>query len=445
MYSFYQTSVTLSPLHDVTELPNMTTHTPQPFTLGITYRPRRSGFAWWQTVDPAELRDELAHIAYLGLDTIRLSLTWEEFQPGQRRIGSRAMGTLELALDAALSAKLRVVPLLFPVGMDGLLALPDWANGASVIDELTGIGGVGPTVTIQAIGSATVLSDQRYRTNQARDLFSYRPILAAQRYLIGEVVGYFGSHPAIWAWQIGEGLERARRPTSPEVVQAWYTTMANSIHQQRQDANILGVTTIRGLSLKAGPRPEQILASCNLLGVTADPPELPGEPRRHTTYAAFVHALTAGLAGTATIVTAIGLPTTEQRGGLWANESFYGRQHSVFYADDEQQATFFNTALDRLYQAGAAGVWLAAYADHHPEVWKMPPLDNSPRLRTLGIVHAQGHEKLAAGAVRDFAARLRKNNATIHIPQPAGIDAERYWHDPSRRIVELWNEFESES
>jgi hypothetical protein len=433
-----------SPKQEIRFAHIMTTNPPS-FSFGISYRPRRSGFDWWDAVDQAELRDELAHIAYLGFDTIRLSLTWEQFQPSQRKIGSRAMSILERVLDAARTAKLRVVPLLFPVGMDGLLTLPDWANGASVIDELTGLGGVGPTITVQAAGSATVLSDQRYHPNQTRDLFSYRPLLAAQRYLIGEVVGYFSSHPAIWAWQLGEGFERARRPSSPEGVQAWYTTMANAIHQQRQDARILGVTTIRGLSLKAGPRPEQILASCDMLGITADPPELPGSPRRHTTYAAFVHALTAGLAGQPILVTALGIPTTEQRGGFWANEPCYGRQRSFFYADNEQQATFYHTALDRLEQAGADGVWLAAYADPHPDVWRKPPLDYAPRLRTLGIVDAQGHEKLAAAAIRDFATRMHKNDGTTRRSQPASIDAERYWHDPSRQMIELWNEFESES
>lgn len=415
------------------------------FSFGITYRPRRSGFNWWQTVDPAELRDELAHLSYLGFTSIRLSLTWEQFQPSQRRIGSRAMSTLELALDAALNAKLQVVPLLFPVGVDGFLALPDWANGASVIEELTGIGSVGPTVTIQPPGSASMLYNGGYHANQARDLFSYRPILGAQRYLINEVVGYFGSHPAISAWQLAEGFERARRPVTPEAVQAWYSSMANTIHQQRQSARILGVTTMRGLRLKAGPRPDQILASCDMLGVSADPPEPPGEPRRHTSYAAFSYALAAGLAGRPAIVTAVGLPTTEQRGGMWANEQYYGRQRPVFYADLEQQATFLHTVLDRLYQAGAAGVWLAAYADHHPEAWRKPPLDYIPRLRTLGIVDTHGNEKLAAGAVRDFAARLQREQGQAKATPTTGIDAERYWHDPARGSLDLWNEFESES
>jgi hypothetical protein len=179
-----------------------------------------------------------------------------------------------------------------------------------------------------------------------------------------------------------------------------------------------------------------------MLGVSAEPPELPGEPRRHTSYATFLHTLTVGLAGMPAIVTAVGMPTTEQRGGVWANEQVYGRSQTLFYADLEQQAGFVEAGLDRLYRAGAAGVWLAAFADHHPELWRLPPLDRYPRLRTLGLIDAQGQEKPATAAVRAFARRLREAGGDRVTQQPAAIDAERYWHNPARMLAEFWAEFE---
>src|SRR4051812_4025639 len=97
-----------------------------PFSVGLTYWPRRTAFRWWQAFDRAETRDELAHIAALGCDTVRFCLRWEDFQPGQRRINSAALDALEQALDAAAEAGLRVVAALFPVAVGGALQLPAW-------------------------------------------------------------------------------------------------------------------------------------------------------------------------------------------------------------------------------------------------------------------------------------------------------------------------------
>jgi hypothetical protein len=413
------------------------------FSLGLTYWPRGSGYALWEHTDRAALRDELAHIADLGCNTLRVCLTWEEFQPAARQIGSRALRALEQLLDAAQDAGLGVVPVLFPVASAGVLALPAWANGASLLDELTGAGGLMPTLVVPVPGAA-VLYDGSYHSNQARDLFSYRPMLAAQRYQIDEVVGYFGAHPAIWAWQLGDGLERAHRPASAEAVAAWYAGMADAVRERRAAAKVLGVTMRRGLGLRAGPRPEQIVASCDLLGVSADPPEPPGEARRHTSYAAFLYALASGLAGRPAIVTALGMPTTGVRGGEWVSEQIFGRARPYFYADVEQQAGFLNAALERLYSAGAAGAWLAGYADYPAEQWARPPLDRTPRQRTLGLVDAQGREKPAAAAVREFAAQLRRDGGAIRDAALQGVDPERHWHDPARHMDELWAGFEGE-
>src|SRR5436190_15985860 len=73
----------------------------QPFSLGLTYWPRRTAFGWWQADDRGATHDELAHVAALGCDTVRFCLRWEDFQPGPQRLNSAALNTLEHALDTA--------------------------------------------------------------------------------------------------------------------------------------------------------------------------------------------------------------------------------------------------------------------------------------------------------------------------------------------------------
>ena len=43
------------------------------FELGINYWPRRRAMYMWRDFDLAEIRDELAHIADMGFDTVRLA------------------------------------------------------------------------------------------------------------------------------------------------------------------------------------------------------------------------------------------------------------------------------------------------------------------------------------------------------------------------------------
>jgi endo-1,4-beta-mannosidase len=414
------------------------------FTLGLTYRPRLSGFGWWDQFDAIATAEELAHIADIGCTSIRLCLSWEAFQPSSRRIGGRAMRVLEATLDAALQANLQVVATLFPLADGGILAIPDWANGSSLIDELTEQRGAQPTLTIPQAQGLPIFSEGRYRPNRTRDLFAYQPILRAQRYLISEVVGYFGSHQSLWGWQLGAGIERAHPPQSAEVAARWYQLMADAIREQCPNAQILGETTMHAMARQTSPRPEDLLTACTQLGVAAYPAEPPALARRHTSFAAFAHALATGLTNRPVTVTALGMPTTSQHGGRWAEEHVFGRPQTIFYGDTEQQAAYYETALQRLYQAGAAGIWLASYSDYAQANAHTPPFDWAPRERSLGIIDAQGNEKPAAGVIRAFATELRRQQWKCASATRQLIDTERHWHNPQASIADLWAGFEPE-
>jgi hypothetical protein len=413
-------------------------------SLGLTYWPRRTAFGWWQAFDRGEAREELAHVAALGCDTVRFCLRWEDFQPGPSRVNSGALDALEHALDAAQGAGLRVVAALFPVALGGALQLPGWANSVDPLDELlqaTRL--IGPTMVVRAAGAPALLYEGAYHANRAPDLFSDTKILDAQRYLVREVVGYFKSHPALWAWQLGEGLERITKPRSAQAVYEWYAALAEAVHEQDFRARLLGVTSPRGLRLHAGPRPADLAAVCNLVGVAADPPEPPaGERPNHGAYVAYLHALTAALGRAPALVTSFGLPTAPDGRAGWISDSAYGRALRAYRGEAEQQSLFVAATLDRLHAAGATGAWLASYADYGQPLWRVPPLDRAIRERTLGLVDADGREKPAAAALRAFAAERRP---VVEIAPAVEADPDRYWREPKRSFDELWREFNSES
>ncbi|MFN8503592.1 hypothetical protein [Kouleothrix sp.] len=431
----------------------MTKDTPR-FSVGLTYWPRNAGFGWWRAFDRGAAREELAHVASLGCDTVRFCLLWEDFQPGPQRLNSGALNALEQALEAAHAAGLRVVAALFPLALGGALQLPAWANGADPLDQLRRMARLeGPVLVAPPARGPLLLAEGRYRHNQANDLFTDAAVLAAQRYLIREVVGYFGAHPALAAWQLGEGIERVRKPASAAAAHEWLAAMAEAVREQRPGARVLGVVSAHALGMRAAPRPEHIAHTCDWLGVAADPPQPPGGARgNHARFVLFLHALAAALGRRPALVTQLGLPTVAAgqpgwnaagQGGQpgWISDSAYGQPLRAYRGDGEQQAMLIEQALDGLQRAGAPGAWLAAYADYPPALWRQPPLDRAIRERTLGLVDAAGKEKLAAGALRRFAAQRRP---ALEAPAPIELDHERYWRDPRRELARLWHEFGAE-
>ena len=60
------------------------------FRVGVNYWPARTAMAWWSSFDEDEVAADFARIAAAGLDSVRLFLTWEAFQP--------APGTVDAAM-----------------------------------------------------------------------------------------------------------------------------------------------------------------------------------------------------------------------------------------------------------------------------------------------------------------------------------------------------------
>ena len=143
----------------------------------------------------------------------------------------------------------------------------------------------------------------------------------------------------------------------------------------------------------------------------------------------------------------VGLATAagDLAGQVVAGELF-GRPVSLALADEQRQASLVEEALAALHRDGAAGVWLARYADIHPELWNIAPADRSWWARGAGLVAPDGHEKPAAAAVRAFAARRRAGSLPAPTAPPVlPLDPERYWRDPAGSLRALWEDWHRES
>ncbi|MCU0494609.1 MAG: hypothetical protein MUD01_23735 [Chloroflexaceae bacterium] len=420
------------------------------FLLGLNYWPRRKQNSsapplTWAEADSGALRAELAHIAELGCMGVRFTLRWEEFQPGPARVGSAAMRMLERALDAAQDARLQVVVTLFDVALGGAIHLPQWATGLEPGLEMALTRHFGPPLTLTTPSQPPIVYEMGYHRTPVRDLFGEAVQLEAQRYLIREVVGYFGGHPALRGWQLGQGVERARLARSPDVALEWLARHAE-LARTYGATQLLAESSAWALSRRDTLRPDY-LSEVPATAVLATRPATPLQLSRpwSVEYVLFLHALAATLARRPVIVGDLGLATASGGQPGPVTDDYFGRLSTGYLVDEEQQARFVEEGLARLQRQGAAGVWLAAYADHQAETWPMPPLDRVVSGRTLGLVRADGSEKPAADSLRAFAARMGRGELpTPGSPPTLDLDPEAYWRQPARELARLWREWQAQ-
>lgn len=405
----------------------------------MTYWPRLSAYRGWSAFDRGAAREELAQIASFGCDTVRLCLRWEDFQPRPARIASPAMRALEQTLDVAQEVGLQTVAALFVGALGGSLLLPSWTTGSTLTDDDVQLATRFGPLLIPSEPRPSVVYDDTHHDARVRALYRDTAQIEAQRYLVREVIGYFGAHPALWAWQLGYDLERATLPRSSEEAYDWLATLSDYAREQGAK-RLIGVTSPRGLAKRETLRPEQIAELNDLVGVHTFPHEpLRINDARSPLGVTFLHQLTAALAGKPVVVANLALATAPDDKSRWVSDRVFGRVARSYLASEDEQATWLEETLLALWRAGAAGVWLASYADVPIDLWRIAPFDRFQRERTIGVVRADGREKPAAEVLRRFAAR-RNDPRPTPPTSPIEIDPEIYWRDPTNEMQRLLRE-----
>ncbi len=80
----------------------------------------------WREFDLAEVRDDMAHIADIGFDAVRLFALTQDFLPAPMTVAPDMIARLVMVTGAAKDAGLRVVPTLIILNMSGAIWWPAW-------------------------------------------------------------------------------------------------------------------------------------------------------------------------------------------------------------------------------------------------------------------------------------------------------------------------------
>lgn len=100
-----------------------------PLRFGVNYTPRRGWFHAWYDFDAGHAREDLAQIAGLGLDHVRVFHLWPLLQPNRALVRTAAVDQLARLVDLAAEAGLDVLV----DGVQGHLSsfdfYPEWTRG----------------------------------------------------------------------------------------------------------------------------------------------------------------------------------------------------------------------------------------------------------------------------------------------------------------------------
>lgn len=67
----------------------------QPFRLGVNYWPAQSAMGFWRNFDEVALVRDFGQVKGAGLDSVRLFLSWEDFQPSPAVVDTKMLGLLQ--------------------------------------------------------------------------------------------------------------------------------------------------------------------------------------------------------------------------------------------------------------------------------------------------------------------------------------------------------------
>jgi endo-1,4-beta-mannosidase len=391
------------------------------FRLGVNYWPARTAMGWWPDFDQAEVAADFAEIASRGFDSVRLFLTWEDFQPSAATVDTAMLDGLVTVADHAEQAGLVVMPTLFTGHMSGVNWIPEWALGDSDGND-----------------RFRVVSDRKITKAALRNWYADPEIVRAQAMLAGEAAAALAGHEALWAWDLGNESSNCVVPPSRSSARNWLERIAAAIRAADETALITIGLHMEDLEedRKLGPR--EAAAACDFLSMHGYPIYThwaDGPTDEHVL--SFAAHVTQWLGdGREVLFSEFGLPTYH-RGDPAADQAL--RQCSFPLVEERSAAAFTARALVALQRAGCTGAMLWCYSDYDSTIWENPPLDLAVHERSFGLWRADRSAKPSAAAVEEFSGTPLIDRPDDH--KWIDIEVDEFLLDPGVHLPRLYRRY----
>jgi len=383
------------------------------FELGVNYWPRRSAMYMWREFDIHEVRDEMAQIASLGIDVVRVFTLAQDFLPQPLTVAADMVAKLVEVARAAKDAGLRIVPTLVVINMSGKFWWPAWMLDAH---------------------------------GRPGDLFSDPTILRSQSMLVETCARALSGDDSIRAFDLANEIDDAQRPLTRDAGWLWASLLANTVRRVAPGTPIQIGAHLPSLTTEDYMRVDDV-------GEVADEDLMHAYPLYSKVARSFLDpelvpfscALTAGLSGRGRrpLMQEFGLCTAPPGApGRTIDDDWLGQPVRQYLASEEEAATYYTEVLERLAATGAAGAYAWCYGDYDPRIFDRAPISTAVRERTFGLVRADGSEKPAANAFRKFRKRRDADaggsQARPAVPEILDVTTDEYYRAPGANFERLY-------
>ena len=402
---------------------------PTPFRLGVNYWPGAKGVTLWKNFDIDEVHGDMATIAELGLDVIRVFLLWEDFQPEPEGVNCCALARLTGLCDAVAAEGLKVIVTLFTGHLSGHNWAPLW-----LLDEQS-----------QRFDNRPVVSKGQRVQGGYRNPVSDPVARKAALRLVRAVGRTLSDHQAVWAYDLGNVPDLFAQASSPAVARDWYIELAGAL--RNLDANHALTCGLGEQSLYSDHslRVDDACVSSTFSSIQVFPSELAlARTPLDADLLPFSCALASALSGKPCLASEWGLSTAPP-----GQQSTYceapGARGRPFLASEHAAADHAEKVLPKLVATGALGALLGNYSDFDPAIFDRPPYDTFEHERCRGLVRADGSLKPHGQVIRRFA----ESNPPVQTPptRRAAVDVSNddFYSHPLKHTLRFYESFVAES
>ena len=368
----------------------------------------------WRELDLGEVREEMAQIASMGFDVVRVFTLAQDFLPRPLCVAGDMVANLLSVVRAAKDAGLKVVPTLIVINMSGKFWWPAWMLDAE---------------------------------GRPGDLFRDPTLLRTQSMLVETCARALAGEDAIRAFDVANEIDDAQRPPTRDAGWLWASLLANTIRRVAPGIPIQIGAHLPSLTTENYMRVDDI-------GEIADEDLMHAYPLYYDGARSFLDpalvpfssALTAALSGLGRhpLMQEFGLCTAPRGSpGQTIDDDWLGAPVRQYLASEEEAAAYYEAVLNGLVSTGATGAYAWCYGDYDARLWDRAPLSTAIRERTFGLVRADGSEKPAAAVFRDFRKRrdagaLASSQMDAAVSRVLDLSADEYYRAPARHFTRLY-------
>ncbi len=390
------------------------------FFVGINYWPGNTGLYWWRIFETADLKRDFSLLAEYRFDVLRIFLMWEDFQPEMGTVSVRALDHLVQVADLAHDHGFKILPTFFCGHMLGINWVPDWLvrTGKSKSGFPIGTGG-------------------KILSSPIRNMFADREVRKAQKRFIYETANALQSHPAIWAWDLGNQMTSFAAPPSEDQSRAWFEEMINEL--KRRDSHLPLTTALHQRDLESSGRLWLRGAAhyCDFLSIQVMPPYAAwADSPPDSTFPAFLCLVAGWLSGKQVILGGFGLPLRPPPGILNTTDLTKVNRLQLFSEGDAEM--HFSKVLDLLRHNGVGGAFAWCFADLDSSIWDKPPYDERVDERFYGLFRVNGSAKRTCKIMSDFP---RQRISEVSDKSWIDMDINEYYDNPPRGLKHLYGRF----